>query len=129
MRLFYQKDAADCGPACLAMILKHYGLFPNMDRLRQICGLSKDGVSLLGISIAAEEIGVRTVGGRMTFETLSSEASLPCIVHWDQNHFVVVYKIKKHSKGRYSIHVADPGKGFIIYSKKEFCYSDRKSVV
>lgn len=121
MRLFYQKDAADCGPACLAMILKHYGLFPNMDRLRQICGLSKDGVSLLGISIAAEEIGVRTVGGRMTFETLSSEASLPCIVHWDQNHFVVVYKIKKHSKGRYSIHVADPGKGFIIYSKKEFC--------
>ena len=92
-----------------------------MDRLRQICGLSKDGVSLLGISIAAEEIGVRTVGGRMTFETLSSEASLPCIVHWDQNHFVVVYKIKKHSKGRYSIHVADPGKGFIIYSKKEFC--------
>ena len=111
----------DCGPACLAMVAGHYGRHPDRNRLRQLCNLGKDGVSLLGISKAAETFGFKTVGGRISFETLAGEAPLPCIAHWDQNHFVVVYKIKKHRKGRCTIYVADPGKGLIIYSKEEFC--------
>ena len=111
----------NCGPACLAMVAEHYGLHPDRDQLRQLCDLNKEGVSLLGISNAAEEIGFKTVGGRLSFETLANEAPLPCIVHWNQNHFVVVYKIKRHRKGCYTVYVADPGKGLVTYTKEEFC--------
>lgn len=111
----------DCGSACLAMIVKFYGMLPVIETIRASCDLSKDGVSLLGISKAAEEIGFKTVGGRLSFETLANEAPLPCIVHWNQNHFVVVYKIKKHRKGRFTVYVADPGKGLVTYTKEEFC--------
>ena len=111
----------DCGSACLAMIVKFYGMLPVIETIRASCDLSKDGVSLLGISKAAEEIGFKTVGGRLSFETFANEAPLPCIVHWNQNHFVVVYKIKKHRKGRYTVYVADPGKGLVTYTKEEFC--------
>ena len=116
-----QRDAMDCGPVCLAMVTEHYGLHPDRDLLRQLCNLGKGGVSLLGISKAAEEIGFKTVGGHLSFETLANEAPLPCIVHWNQNHFVVVYKIKKHRKGRFTVYVADPGKGLVTYTKEEFC--------
>ena len=111
----------DCGPSCLAIIAKHYGRKVEREQLREICSLGKDGVSLLGISKAAETIGFKTIGGRLSFEMLSQEAPMPCIVHWNQNHFVVVYKIKKHRKGRYSVYVADPGKGLVTYTKEEFC--------
>ena len=90
MEFLKQRDAMDCGPSCLAMIAGHYGLRPDRDHLRRICALGKEGVSLLGISKAAEAIGFRTVGGRMEVETLTTEIPLPCIVHWNQNHFVVV---------------------------------------
>ena len=82
----------DCGPSCLVMIAKHYGTHPNIEAIRKTCDLSKGGVSLLGISKAAEEIGFKTIGGRLSFDTLTSEVPLPCIIHWNQNHFVVVYK-------------------------------------
>ena len=116
-----QADAMDCGPTCLAMVAEHYGRHPDRDRLRELCDLGKDGVSLLGVSKAAEQIGFKTVGGRLTFDSLATEAPLPCIVHWNQNHFVVVYKAKKRRKGKYTIYVADPGKGLLTYSKEEFC--------
>ena len=116
-----QRDAMDCGPACLAMVAGYYGLHPDRDRLRVLCDLGKGGVSLLGISKAAEAIGFKTVGGRLPFETLAIEAPLPAIVHWNQNHFVVVYKIKKHRKGHYTVYVADPGRGLVTYTKEEFC--------
>ena len=118
---YFQRDAMDCGPVCLAMVSEHYGLHPDRDQLRQLCDLNKEGVSLLGISKAAEEIGFKTVGGRLSFETLANEAPLPCIVHWNQNHFVIVYKIKRRRKGRYTVYVADPGKGLVTYTKEEFC--------
>ncbi len=102
----------DCGPACLAMIAQYYGLQPGRDYLRNICSLGKDGVSLLGISNAAEKIGFKTVGGRLSYDTLTTEVSLPCIAHWEQNHFVVLYKLKKR-RGRYTFYVADPSKGSI----------------
>lgn len=117
-----QSDAMDCGPACLSMIAKHYGKDFSLDSLRKSCFISKEGVSLFGISETAESIGFRTLGGRFSFEKFAKEAPLPCIVHWRQEHFVVVYKIKaknfllKSTK----IYVADPGKGLIIYTEAEF---------
>ena len=111
----------DCGPSCLVMIAKHYGTHPNIEAIRKTCDLGKGGVSLLGISKAAETIGFKTIGGRLSFDTLTSEVPLPCIIHWNQNHFVVVYKIKKRRGNRYEVYVADPGKGLITYTKEEFC--------
>ena len=111
----------DCGPSCLVMIAKHYGTHPNIEAIRKTCDLGKGGVSLLGISKAAEEIGFKTIGGRLSFDTLTSEVPLPCIIHWNQNHFVVVYKIKKRRGNQYEVYVADPGKGLITYTKEEFC--------
>lgn len=119
--LVRQRDAKDCGPSCLAMIIKHYGRDFNIDSIRTVCSLNREGVSLLGISKAAETIGFKTVGGRLSFDTLAFEVPLPCIVHWNQNHFVVVYKIKKHKKGKYTVYVADPGKGLVSYTQEEFC--------
>ena len=103
------------------MIIKHYGRDFNIDSIRTVCSLNREGVSLLGISKAAETIGFKTVGGRLSFDTLAFEVPLPCIVHWNQNHFVVVYKIKKHKKGKYTVYVADPGKGLVSYTQEEFC--------
>ncbi|MBS5898510.1 MAG: peptidase domain-containing ABC transporter [Prevotella histicola] len=120
MILRKQRDAMDCGPSCLVMIAKHHGKDVDIEQLRNICSLGKDGVSMLGISKAAESIGFKTIGGRSSFDVLAHEFPLPCIVHWNQNHFVVVYKIKKR-KGLYSIYVADPGKGLVTYTKEEFC--------
>lgn len=121
MILIKQQDAMDCGPSCLAMIAKHYGRQTDKEQLRKICSLSKDGVSLLGISKAAETIGFKTIGGRLTFKTLTHEIPLPCILHWNQNHFIIVYKIKKQKEGKYIVYIADLGKGLVTYTKEEFC--------
>lgn len=119
--LVRQRDAKDCGPSCLAMVVKHYGGSFNINSIRTDCALNREGVSLLGISKAAEELGFKSVGGRLSFSSLASEALLPCIVHWSQNHFVVVYKVKNQKKGDCTIYVADPGKGLVSYTKEEFC--------
>lgn len=118
--LFMQRDAMDCGPSCLAMIIKHYGKSVDIDRLRQLCSLGKDGVSLLGISKAAENIGFKTIGGCLSFGMLTCDVQLPCIAHWNQNHFIVVYKIEKRRNNKYDIYVADPAIGRLTYSKEEF---------
>ena len=118
---FKQKDAMDCGPSCLAMIVKFYGLQPNIEVIRHTCALSREGVSLLGISKAAESIGFKTISGRLSFNTLVTEAPLPCIVHWNQNHFIVVHKIKKIKKRQYAFYVADPARGMVSYNREEFC--------
>lgn len=121
MIFIQQRDAVDCGPSCLAMIAKYYGRQINREQLRNIFSISKDGVSLLAISKAAETIGFKTIGGCLGFDTLVRKSPLPCIVHWNQNHFVVVYKIFKNRKGLYTIYVADPGIGLVTYTKEEFC--------
>jgi ATP-binding cassette subfamily B protein len=115
-----QLDSMDCGPSCLKMIASYYGRNYSLESLRTYCFISKKGVSLLGISKAAEKIGFRTIGGRFTFEKLTEEIPLPGIVYWDQNHFVIVYRIKKNRKNNYTIFVADPGKGLIKYPQDEF---------
>lgn len=111
----------DCGVACLTMIMSWFEKQPDVNQIEMLCSLDRSGVSLLGISKAAENLGFKTVGGRLSFNTLAHEVPLPCIVHWNQNHFVVIYKIKKQKKGKYTIYVADPSKGLITYSQEEFC--------
>ena len=119
--IFYkQQNARDCGPACIRMISSHYGRHYNLDKLRGLAGFSREGVSLLGISEAAEKIGFRTRAVTISYGQLSG-LRLPCILHWNQNHFVVLYAIKM-KRGRSCITVADPGKGIVYYnSEDEFC--------
>lgn len=113
---FYKQfDAMDCGPTCLRMVARYYGKHYTLQTLREKSHLNKEGVSMLGIARAAEEIGMQTMGVSLTWERLQSEAPLPVIVHWKQNHFIVVYKIKKDR-----VYVADPGFGHTVYSKQEF---------
>ena len=116
MSFFFYKqlNAMDCGPTCLRMIAKYYGRHYNGDTLREKAGFSKQGVSLLGISETAEKIGFRTRGVKISFRQLS-EVPLPCILHWDQNHFVVLTSISGNR-----IKVADPGKGMLTYSRNDF---------
>jgi len=114
-----QLDAMDCGPSCLRMIAKHYGKNYSLHGLREKCFINRDGVSLLGISEAAELIGFRTIGVRIGWDQLVQEAVLPCIIHWHQNHFVVVYKISGKAD-KTIIWVADPAHGLVKYTKKEF---------
>ncbi len=113
---FPQLDAMDCGPACLRMVAKHYGKSYSPQMLREKSFITREGVSMLGISEAAEHIGFRTMGVAVTFEQLKTEAPLPAIVHWRQNHFVVVYDISKKNV----VSVADPAEGLLKYTKEEF---------
>jgi len=118
---FYkQLDAMDCGPSCVRMIAKYYGKNYTLQTLRDKSYITREGVSMLGISDAAEAIGFRSMGVRITFEQLMSEAPLPCVAHWKQNHFVVVYKVKDSKKGQVYVHVADPARGLIKFTKEEF---------
>ena len=110
----------DCGASCLKMVAAYYGRRFDVSQIRQTCALSRNGISLLGISKAAEAIGFRTIGGYLPFDTLTIGTPLPCILHWNQNHFVVVYKIRKHKKGKYTVYVADPARGLVTYNKEEF---------
>jgi ATP-binding cassette subfamily B protein len=114
-----QPDSMDCGPVCLKMISSFYDKEYPIDTLREFCNTVKDGVSLMGISKAAEKIGFKTIGGRLTVNKLTEKAPLPCILHWNQEHFVVLYKVKKKKKG-IIFYIADPGKGLLQYKEKEF---------
>src|SRR5690606_40249307 len=89
---FYkQPDAMDCGPTCLRMVAKHYGRSISLSKIRSLSETTRDGTSLKNLADAAEKIGFRTIGVKVNFEKLIEDAPLPCIVHWRQNHFVVVY--------------------------------------
>ncbi|WP_044000683.1 peptidase domain-containing ABC transporter [Hymenobacter swuensis] len=112
---YRQLESMDCGPTCLRMIARFYGKNFSLETLRQKTRHSRNGVSLLGISKAAEQIGFRAVGAKVHYKDLLTEANLPCIAHWDQNHFVVIYKVKKDR-----VFVADPGKSLLSYRKTEF---------
>ena len=93
----------DCGPTCLRMVAKFYGKSFSLDRIRKCSYLTKEGASLMGLSHAAESLGFKTRGARIQIDTLEFKTPLPCIIPWNNNHFVVLYKIKK---GRFFI--ADP---------------------
>jgi len=111
----YQMDAKDCGPASLKMVAKYFGRYYSLQYLRDKCGITKEGVSLLGISRCAEEIGLHTLAVKCTIGDIVNVVPFPAIIHWDENHFVVVYHAdKKH------IWVSDPAKGHIKYRHAEF---------
>jgi len=120
---FKQLDSMDCGPSCLRMMAKYYGKAFSIQSLRNKAFITKSGVSMLGISEAAESIGFRTRGYRLTWEQLRDEVPLPCIVHWNQRHFVVVYRVKKRraKNTKEFVYVADPASGLLKYTKDEFC--------
>lgn len=137
---FKQLDSMDCGPSCLQMVAKFYGKNYTLQALRSRAFITKSGVSMLGISDAAESIGFRTRGYRLTWEQLRDEVPLPCIIYWNQRHFVVVYDIKKQritpfsfsrsGKGdEASVSIADPASGLLKYSETEFqkCWYSTKS--
>ena len=112
---FMQLNAMDCGSTCLRIICKHFGRSFSAGYLRDLCHTSQKGVSLLAISDAAERLGFRTAGVRLTWEQLCKDAPLPCIVHWNQTHFVVVYRIKKGT-----VYVSDPAEGLLEYTEADF---------
>lgn len=115
---YLQLDAMDCGPTCLRMIAKYYGKAYSLQTLRAHSFITREGVSMLGISDAAESIGFRTMGVRITLEQLREEMPLPCILHWKQSHFVVCHDIKKKKDG-YHYHIADPASQLVTYGDKE----------
>lgn len=111
-----QQDSMQCGIACLTMVCRNYGKKYTMEVLSDICFATTEGVSLLGISQAAEKLGFKATSKKISTDQLA-KASLPCILHWNQNHFVVLYKVSMNGKKYY---VADPGKGKIKYNTVEF---------
>lgn len=112
---YIQHDQMDCGPACLKIIARFYGKTFSMKYLRDHCYITREGVSLYDIGRAAEEIGLRTLAVKVTFEDLKKKMPLPLIVHWQQRHFVVVYKVTKTK-----IYVSDPAVGLVNYNHQEY---------
>ena len=121
---YLQLDKMDCGPTCLRMIAKCYGKSYTLQSLRERSFITREGVSMLGISDAAESIGFRTTGVKLSLEQLKNEALLPCILHWNQNHFVVLYKIKNNK-----YYIADPASKKVVFNEEEFkrCWISTKS--
>jgi len=114
----YQMDAKDCGPACLKIITKYYGKYYSLQYLRDLCGITREGVSFLDISYAAEKIGLRSLSIQGTIDELVNKVVLPCVIHWQNDHFVVVYKTTKNK-----VYVSDPAKGLLSYTYDEFIKS------
>ncbi|NLN30018.1 MAG: peptidase domain-containing ABC transporter [Bacteroidales bacterium] len=110
-----QPDAMDCGPACLKMVASYYKKSFNLESIRRKCYITREGVSFLGLSEAAGSLGFRTIGVKVPFDMLADKVPLPCIVHWRQKHFVVVYRIRKKK-----ILIADPAVGLISVDREEF---------
>ncbi|WP_303317161.1 peptidase domain-containing ABC transporter [Flavivirga abyssicola] len=115
---FYkQPDSKDCGPTCLRIVAKHYGKLISLQDIRDLSETTRIGSNLLKLSDAAEAIGFKSLGAKLDFNKLK-EAPLPLIVHWNKNHFVVVYKIKKDM-----VYISDPSYGLVSYTKEEFIKS------
>lgn len=119
---YIQHDSMDCGPTCLRMVARFYGKSYSLQNLRDRCHITREGVSLLGISDAAESIGFRTTGVKVTWTQMVEEMPMPCIVHWNQRHFVVVYDVVK-KRGSYKVVVADPASGLLEYKAEDFLKS------
>jgi ATP-binding cassette subfamily B protein len=130
---YTQSDSKDCGPTCLKIIAKHYGKTLNIQNLRQLSETTREGSNLLSLSEAAEQIGFRTLGVKISLEKLT-EAPLPCILHWNNNHYVVLYKVGSRNLGvgrllgassfklpaSSTFFISDPAHGLIEYSQEEF---------
>ena len=114
---YIQTESKDCGPTCVKIVAKHYGKTINTQQLRKLSETTREGSSLLGISEAAESIGFRSLGIKLSFSKLK-EAPLPCIIHWNKDHYIVLYKINKDK-----VYVSDPAHGLLTYNKADFIKS------
>ena len=115
---FYkQPDSKDCGPTCLKMIAKYYGKTINIQELRTLAETTREGSNLLTLSDCAEKIGFRSLVANLNLEKLE-EAPLPCLLHWNKNHYVVLYQMKRQNSFVYKI--ADPAFGLLEYNQEEF---------
>lgn len=121
VRFYKQLNTMDCGTACLQMIASYYGRYYNAATIRQLAGFDREGVSLLGISDAAEEIGFKTNGVQLTYEQLTRSIDLPCILHWNQNHFVVLLPLSGWNRRSQKVKIADPARGIVTCTKDELC--------
>lgn len=110
-----QKESKDCGPTCLRIVARYYKKSIPIQELRDYSETTREGSNLMGLSDAAEKVGFRTLGVKLSYGQFKEEMPLPCIVHWNKNHFAVVYKIKKDT-----IYVSDPAMGLLKYGKEEF---------
>lgn len=113
-KVIYQKDAMQCGIACLAMICLHYGRRLSLGYLEEFCTPTAEGVSMKGISDGARALGLESAGYTAATDDLK-ELPLPCVLHWEQNHFTVLYRVTKRK-----FHVADPAKGLVAYNRHDF---------
>ena len=113
--LIRQHDSMECGIACLAMVCNFFRIEYSIEYLSRICFATTEGVSLLGINETALQLGLRTISGRISINKLW-EAHYACILHWNQNHFVVLYKVKRGK----IFYIADPAKGLVKYNLEEF---------
>lgn len=114
---FYkQPDSKDCGPTCLRIIAKYYDKNISLNNIRKTSETTRLGSTLLNLSEAAEKIGFKTLGVKISYDNLiNNDIPLPCILHWNKHHFVVLYKIDKNN-----IYISDPSHGLITYRKTEF---------
>lgn len=127
-KFYRQLDYMDCGPACLKMIAAFYGREYSLDFLREISGISKKGVSFLGLSEAAERIGLKTEGVKLTRDQLVREVGFPCVIHWNNKHFVVLYAVRTGRKGLFGkrtvkFRIGDPSHGLIYVEERFFMNS------
>ena len=117
--VYSQMDAMDCGPTCLKMISSYYGKNFELQKLRELSSISRLGSHLLGLSEAAEHLGFRSRGVKLTTKQLIEDVQYPCILHWNQNHFVVCYDAKKKRNGEVIFTIADPAAGILRFTKEE----------
>jgi ATP-binding cassette, subfamily B, bacterial len=122
---FYkQHDAMDCGATCLRMVARYHGRFYSLEHLRELTFIGKDGVALIDIADAAEKIGMSTLAAKISWERLTDGLPLPMIVHWRQEHYIVVYEV-----GSNHVRVADPASGKHKLTKEEFLNSWASDIV
>ncbi|WP_343913770.1 cysteine peptidase family C39 domain-containing protein [Aquimarina litoralis] len=114
--IILQETPKQCGPVCLKMVSQYFGKDIALKELEELSGMQNNGTTLLGLSEAAQSIGLKNLGVKISFDQLANEVPLPAIIHWNNNHFIVVYKVNKDT-----IWVSDPALGKIKYTKKEFC--------
>jgi ATP-binding cassette, subfamily B, bacterial len=115
--IILQKEPMECGPVCLQMCTEFYDGRIGLKQLTELTQMDDTGTSLLALSNAADSIGFEKIACKLSVEKLINDVPLPAIVHWNENHFVVVYNVIDGKE----IWVADPAKGKIKYTKEEFC--------
>jgi ATP-binding cassette, subfamily B, bacterial len=112
---YKQLDGKDCGPTCIQIIAKHYGKFISLQEIRELSSISKEGLSLYELGLTAERLGLKSLPVKVTLSNLATEIPLPCIAHWGNKHYIVIYKADKKN-----VFVSDPLLGLIKYTTEEF---------